>query len=415
MTCDNTIEPEISEKDWEAIEKVKAFAGVEDDTAYSTPFNILRWIYAYEYNLEEASQKYRRHLNIRKILGLDNILNDNFEGNIDEDADKYAPLTIMDKVVSKDDNRILVIERTGMFDLTRMMENIKTTPFIMNRFRLMEIMMKKIMEVEKKTGKMSGCVLLFDMKGLKFQSNLISILTGPYRIMWGTLIEQYPYFYTKMIVVNAPKFINVLYSACAAFVPQEYRSRMNILNDNWKETITEHIDPNSLPTYYGGTIVDPNGCEMCSSIVTIPDSSPFNTPYDIKIDKQEIGILKEYAIPAGGILSLTYHLEEGDLLELYILQSQEFTFNCVYTENKIKIDKKDQLKLYPEAHMGCERPGLSTIDHFKWLIPKSGYYHFVYGNEKAWIFSVKFELKAFVISNYINGERKRKVLKVIKD
>uniref|UniRef100_A0A0N4Z5V9 CRAL-TRIO domain-containing protein n=1 Tax=Parastrongyloides trichosuri TaxID=131310 RepID=A0A0N4Z5V9_PARTI len=416
MTCDNTIEPKISEKDWEAINKVKAFSGVDDTTGYSTPFNILRWIYAYEYNLEEAATRYKRHLNMRKILGLDKIFdNDYCQSNIDEEADKYAPLTIMDNTVSEEDNRILVIERTGMFDLTRMMDNMKTTPFIMNRFRLMEIMMKKMMEIEKKTGRMSGCLLLFDMKGLKFHSNLISILTGPYRIMWGTLIEQYPYFYTKMVVVNAPKFINLLYTACAAFVPQEYRNRMNILGDNWKETIIDHISPDSLPTYYGGTIEDPQGCPLCSNIVTIPDSSFFDNPYDIKVDKQEIGRMKEYSIPAGGILSLSYKLEEGDLLEFYIYQTQEFTFDCIYTNEKIKIEKKEQLKAYPEAHMGCERPGLSTIDHFKWLVPKSGYYHFVYGNEKSWIFSVKFELKSFVTSNYINGERKRSILKRIKE
>uniref|UniRef100_A0AC35TN65 CRAL-TRIO domain-containing protein n=1 Tax=Rhabditophanes sp. KR3021 TaxID=114890 RepID=A0AC35TN65_9BILA len=392
-----TAEPSINDADWEAINKVKAMSGIEDTTGYSTPFNVLRWIYAYEFDLNEATRRYKRHLNMRKILGLDDILETPSEHtNIDDDADNYAPLTIMGKPVSDSDNRVLIIERTGMFDLNKMMASMKTTTFIMNRFRKMEIMLREVMRIEKETGKMSGCVLLFDMKGLKFHANLISILTGPYRIMWGTLIEQYPHFYTKMVVINAPKFINVIFTACAAFVPTEYKTRMNILGDNWREEILKHIDADSLPECYGGTIPDPKGCPLCSTIVPIPDSTNLAKLLEMKDEKALIGLMNEYTIPAGGILTLTYKLEEGDIIEFYIYQTQEFTFDCVFTESIVKIDKKDHLKVYPEAHMGCERPGMASIDVFKWKAQKSGYYHFVYGNEKSWFFNVKFELKSYV-------------------
>jgi hypothetical protein len=41
--------------------------------------------------------------------------------------------------------------------------------------------------------------------------------------MWGTLIEQYPYLISKILVINSPTFMNVLWTACSAFIPTEYR------------------------------------------------------------------------------------------------------------------------------------------------------------------------------------------------
>lgn len=36
---------------------------------------------------------------------------------------------------------------------------------------------------------------------------------------------------------------------------------------NWKEVLLKQIDPDQLPVYWGGTKTDPDGNEMCTSLV----------------------------------------------------------------------------------------------------------------------------------------------------
>lgn len=60
--------------------------------------------------------------------------------------------------------------------------------------------------------------------------------------MWGTLMEQYPFMFSKFIIVNAPTFMNVIWGACSSFIPQEYRVS-SILSDNTvtvKSPFTQH-------------------------------------------------------------------------------------------------------------------------------------------------------------------------------
>ena len=48
-------------------------------------------------------------------------------------------------------------------------------------------------------------------------------ISGPYRIMWGTLFDQYPQIIQQIIIVNAPSFVNVLHTACSPFLPNDYK------------------------------------------------------------------------------------------------------------------------------------------------------------------------------------------------
>ena len=62
------------------------------------PYNLLRWAYAYEGDLEAAAKKLNRHLRIREILDLDNIECFDETDGVDEQADKYAPWNVLGRV-----------------------------------------------------------------------------------------------------------------------------------------------------------------------------------------------------------------------------------------------------------------------------------------------------------------------------
>lgn len=43
---------------------------------------------------------------------------------------------------------------------------------------------------------------------------------------------------------------------------------MNTDRKKWEKAVLEYIDPELLPKYYGGSLVDQNGDDKCSQMVS---------------------------------------------------------------------------------------------------------------------------------------------------
>uniref|UniRef100_A0AC34GQS5 CRAL-TRIO domain-containing protein n=1 Tax=Panagrolaimus sp. ES5 TaxID=591445 RepID=A0AC34GQS5_9BILA len=320
------------EETWLSEIHSKAASKIEESLKSSTycsnPFNLLRWAYAYEGDINLATRKFVRSLRIREIIDLDNIECFDETDGIDEAADEYAPLNIFGRI-SQEDNRVLLLEQSGKFDLQTMMKTIRSTAFMLNRFRSMEKVMKKINEQEQKDRKMSSAVMIIDLEGLSFQSNLISFISGPYRILWGTLIEQYPYLISQIFIVNPPTFMSVLWNACSAFIPTEYRKKIQLLSGDLRNQLSASIPQESLPFVYGGIQQDLQIKSPKPCIIQIPKA-------ELSLDEM---LLDEVIIPAGGFVVHTFKLEEDEKIDFFMKHDQEFTMNIFYHKDKKRITK----------------------------------------------------------------------------
>lgn len=113
-------------------------------------------------------------------------------------------------------------------------------------------------------------------------------------------------------------------------------------------------------------------------------------------------LLDEVIIPAGGFVVHTFRLVEDEKVEFFMKHDQEFTMNIFFHQDKRQINELEtDLEDLEEAFAGCERPGLPTLDYWRWTVPKSGHYHAIYGNQKAWIMSVSFKYQIF--KTHTNG------------
>ncbi|CAD5215209.1 unnamed protein product [Bursaphelenchus xylophilus] len=361
-------------------------------SGYINEYNVLRWCHAYPDDFELALRKFRRHLNIRKILFLDNMKDDDknvMDYAMDELADHYAPLHYIG-TAGPGDHRPVFLEQSGKFDIQSMMSQIRITAFMMNRFRLMERILHRIREAEDRTDKPSSAILLLDLQGLKFHPNLVQFLTGTFRIMWGTLMEQYPFMFSKFILINAPTFMNIIWSACSGFIPAEYKNKIHVLNtSNDYSALHEHIAVTHLPKEYQG-------------------HTDVHIPLPIKcliepIPHPEV-LLSPISIPAGGVIIETFYLTQSQKLEFFLKHSKGFTMNIFFHPNKKVIeDHKSEVDEMLEVFAGCERPPLPTLDSWPWKIPYTGFYHVIYGNEKAWFMSVSLEYQIFEV--HANGNK----------
>ncbi|TMS40211.1 hypothetical protein L596_006618 [Steinernema carpocapsae] len=367
------------------IAKVRELAEVPLNCPYSSAYNILRWLRAYSFDVDLAAAKLRRHLVVREIMNLDGIEHI-APSNIDERADHYSPISIAGKV-RPGDNKVLLFDCSGKVDIQGLVNGVRATPFMLSRFRIMERILRRINREEQASGQMSGSVMVVDLEGLQFQASLIKIISGPYRIMWGTLLEQYPDIINKIVVVNCPKFMNLIWRACTPFISEEYRSKIVLTGDDWREELKKHVHPSCLPVYYGGTLIGPDNDPRCEHLIDYPPNELF--PDNLPEIAEE---LETFFIPAGQEVVHTYNWKKGKLLEFFMHHDEEFTMVIMYSRER-EMNESDWVEVYA----GCERPALTKLDTWTWQAPYTGYFHIKYGNEKAWFLGVSVNYRIYEI------------------
>uniref|UniRef100_A0A1I7YQ20 CRAL-TRIO domain-containing protein n=1 Tax=Steinernema glaseri TaxID=37863 RepID=A0A1I7YQ20_9BILA len=205
--------------------------------------------------------------------------------------------------------------------------------------------------------------------------------------MWGTLLEQYPDLINKIVVVNCPKFMNLVWKACTPFISEGYKNKIILTGDDWREELRKHVHPSCLPVHYGGTLIGPDDDPHCRHLIDYPPSGTF--PDDLP---EIVENLKAFTIPAGQEVVQTYHWREGQLLEFFVKHSQEFTMIIMYSREE-QAEECEWLEVYA----GCERPALTKLDTWTWQAPYTGFYHVKYGNEKAWFLGISVNYRIYSI------------------
>uniref|UniRef100_A0A1I7XE58 CRAL-TRIO domain-containing protein n=1 Tax=Heterorhabditis bacteriophora TaxID=37862 RepID=A0A1I7XE58_HETBA len=231
-----------------AIDRVRRAAGGEHHPYCAHDFNVHRWIVAYEGDENQAARVGQNIMSYPIFHASNRVLKND---DIDEETEKYTPLTILGRN-RLDDNKIILFEQSGRIDINGVVDNVRVTRFLRMKFRTMERLQQRVQIEEERTKRQSGGVLIMDLEGLSFSTRLLSVLAGPYRIIWGTLFEQYPQLIQQIIVINAPKYINLLYQTCIPFVPRDYKDKIIISSGNPKETMLKYIDEEYLPVELGG-------------------------------------------------------------------------------------------------------------------------------------------------------------------
>lgn len=57
----------------------------------------------------------------------------------------------------------------------------------------------------------ASVIYILDLEGMKFDPTLLSVVTGPYRILWASVYTNYPEWIDKMLIINAPSFMSLLW------------------------------------------------------------------------------------------------------------------------------------------------------------------------------------------------------------
>ncbi|CAI5442398.1 unnamed protein product [Caenorhabditis angaria] len=367
-----------------AIQRILQSIDALDDEYCSHEFNVLRWLVAYGNDEEEAAKALKRHLNIRKTIDLDGFIEKTeLEQN---EISNYIPIDIYAQN-HEDDNKIFLFERTGKIDIGGLVDNILMHKFMQIKLKMMEMLHQKVVEAERKTGKQSGGMMVMDLDGISFSTKLISVLTGPYRIMWGTLFDHYPQLLQKIIIINAPSFVNVLHQACSPFLPEDYKEKIVITSGPLSELIPKHISKSCIPSDLGGQL---------ESKVSFP-LSPFP-----KIERQLVDLVA-ISLPAGKFTVQKFEWKKDENIQFYLYNDSSFHYFLFHSDDDTK-----EMEKWQEMTVGCERPALNQIDYWTYQVPKSGFYYIRYGNHNSWYFSTTVRVNHFLLT----GDEKKELREI---
>ncbi|VDP28117.1 unnamed protein product [Heligmosomoides polygyrus] len=330
--------------------------------------------------MDEASAQLRRHLKFRKFYDLDHA--DQIEEH--EILRKYFPIGLVGETGR--DNTLLVIECAGRIDLVGILKSVQLSDFLIQRFRLQEKMLAAMNALESRTGKQASVVYILDLDGLKFDPSLLSIVTGPYRILWASVYTNYPEWIAQMYIVNAPSFMSLIWKALSPLLPERTRNKVRICtaNSDWKDLIQkaspassltshilrlsslfQHARPENIPAHWGGKLYDSNGDGMCRDRLNIPfDPIPKDLYWTPDEKSPGLSDLTTVSIPAGKAKIVTY-----------VLSTHEPTYIVVNSFNRRGSD------WFPDF----DYPGMPTVDYLRIRTLGAGVYKVKFGNEEAWV------------------------------
>ncbi|CAJ0950945.1 unnamed protein product, partial [Mesorhabditis belari] len=345
---------------------------------YDTYFNILRWIQGTNHNVPKAIHMLRKHLKWRKEKRLDT---DSSTLQSCKIASDHAPLCII-KPTNPDADHILVVDQAGKIDVGGVLKSVQPTDYIHQKYRNIEKILSILMEMEARLGRQCYAYYIFDLDGLSFDPTMVGTVTGPFRISWELMAMHYREWIDKFIVINAPGFMNILWSAISPFIPEDGRGKIVFPGKSWRDDLQELLGKESLPEKYGGTLKD-------SEVLTAPEPVPKEKYWSPKVGEPNHTNLHKISIPASKERQLLYPVKAGEKLIFYTQNDSELMYGIAFTTNK-DLPEEDWDILVPP----CPRAGLPAIDagHFEPM--DNGYYQLRIQNQAAWLFPSTFKILA---------------------
>uniref|UniRef100_A0A915Q698 CRAL-TRIO domain-containing protein n=1 Tax=Setaria digitata TaxID=48799 RepID=A0A915Q698_9BILA len=362
----------ISKEDRASIEKLREAVRDKLTPYYDTDFNLLRWLQGHDYNFDIIIPKLKNHLLLRKS-----------RWDLDKLADKPRnhPLHFYWKAgltgpAVKTPNVIVNIEQTGRNDYWGMMQTFSVIDIMAARTHDLELQLRRVMEMEAKTGEQAFIMYVMDLTDLKYDKHLLTLVTGALSCISTFMSDHYVEMIHKFALVNAPSFIASIWAIAKPLLPERTRDKVSIFGSNWKTEIQNMIVPEVFKAELELSVpIDPQ--QYCKEKMN--------------------GDCEILSILAGKTETIDISAEKDSVIRWCLQANGDFGFTILYAENEACNQSNSLINIYPIL---VKVPGPTVVpirDELK--CAKSGIYKFRFSNEHAWFhtlnirYSVDVELK----------------------
>ncbi|CAL8091594.1 unnamed protein product [Calicophoron daubneyi] len=226
----------------------------------SSKLYLIRWLRARSWNLQEAEKMLRNHIRWRVENHVDNIMSWFKTPDV---VENYFPGSIFGQDKR---GRPLMIAPVGRFDPKTFMRAITKADFLRSRIYQMEYTLKVIFpDASRRAGTyIDQLSLIMDMEGLGLKHLNPSWLSFASESV--TMLDaNYPEVLGICFVVNAPPIFSTLYNFLKPMLSKATQEKIHVLSSDFKDTLSQFFDLETLPAIYGGSVRDPDGDPRCPS------------------------------------------------------------------------------------------------------------------------------------------------------
>ncbi|KAK9819593.1 hypothetical protein WJX72_000104 [[Myrmecia] bisecta] len=261
--------------------------------AYTDKYVLRRFLRARQHNIARATEMILAHLQWRKEIGADTIIDD-FHFH---ERDAFIALYPQGYHKTDKAGRPIYIQHIGQINLKQIYE--LTTEERMIKFHVQEYerCMKYIMPAcSKVAGRhIDQTFAILDLKGVGLKH-----LTGEVKKMMSkvTGIDQnnYPEMLGHTCIINAPGVFKLLYGAIRPMLDVRTQAKIEVCPRDYLPALLHWVDADCLPEYLGGT----------SKATLLDDKGPWNDPdtvAEIDANYRKLRTVKE--APGEGLVTAT--------------------------------------------------------------------------------------------------------------
>ncbi|CAL1263338.1 unnamed protein product [Larinioides sclopetarius] len=350
----------------------------EDDTLWH------RFLKARDFNLKDAEDMLKKHIQFRKEYRIDHILDEWEPGEV---LAKYC--TMKNIGYDKEGRPLIYIDMAA--DSKGLTSSVKRADFI--RFGCWTV--ENSIEMMKKKSKELGqnvyqVVFIGNFDGMTFAQATSKKALELMLLAVTVFQDNYPERIKAVHVINGSIYFSLVWSVVKQFLAPAFQNKFIVYGtDKWRDALLKVIDPSELPAFIGGDRTDPDGNPRCNTFViharTVPES------FYMKKSERKLHLspgVKKLIVTRFAKVELTFDIEiPNSYLEWeFETKSKDIGFGVYFkaqSENKsktIELVPKQRIDTCFEPETGvyrCEKPGTYIIlfdNSYSWLYPKEIYY-----------------------------------------
>ncbi|KAI1731988.1 CRAL/TRIO domain-containing protein [Ditylenchus destructor] len=215
-----------------------------------TDFCMDRWLESYDFKIDICVEKYNEYIRNRKVLGYDTpeSLGKFYSRPEVVNFHRIFSLSTLDQNwINEMDNGIIFVEM-GLQDPTKAVKSIRVADYASVFFGYCEYFQRMVVEQEKKSGKRSHGICIFDMELMSMldYANPVAPINRLFESRVNIWMDYYGELLKRVVIVNPPRVVSLLFKMMSLLLPSKFLDRLSIAQ-KYPDDILKYIEKDAIP------------------------------------------------------------------------------------------------------------------------------------------------------------------------